>query len=123
MTTTEKTVSVPVELLKNLDLSISRTAWETIVPDVPALGEVVKALTALIPAPPKVGDQVTRENRDDLPLRSVISDKDGDLWVRLDGGYAYLNLVGTDRIKEEPVGGGPADFYGPFTVVYIKESK
>jgi hypothetical protein len=92
MTTTEKTVSVPVELLQALDLSISRTAWTTVMPDVPALGEAVKALVALIPAPPKVGDVITKDQIGVLPPKSVLRDRDGDVWVITERGPVYLTV-------------------------------
>jgi hypothetical protein len=117
VTVTEKTITVPVSAIEALrsgrdGLGAYGTTYVA-----------AQSLIDLLPKPFKVGDTVTRENRNDLPLRSVISDKDGDLWVRLDGGYAYLNVDDNERITAEGANSGPADFYGPFTVVYIKESK
>jgi hypothetical protein len=70
---TDKTVSVPVELLQELKAELPITASSE--------GSIINRLAALIPEEAKVGDSLTEEQIGALPRRSVIIDQDGDVWV------------------------------------------
>lgn len=90
MTTTEKTVSVPVAVLQRLRGGFieERPMDNTIT----ARREAVLEVLDYLPEPPKVGDVAHADNWRSLPVGTVLRDKIDDLWIVGPGEtVSYLN--------------------------------
>lgn len=113
---TDQTVSVPVDLLKNLKERYPLNAS--------SMDGPIKALADLIPVVHKVGDVVdgTDTAMAALPPRTVLTDRDGDLVVAFGEG---TNGSPARRITD---GGRQTDafitsYYAPYTIVYLPEPR
>jgi hypothetical protein len=105
---TDQTVAVPVAVLQRLRGSFieERPMDNTIT----ARREAVLEVLDYIPAPPKVGDVLTAGQVADLPPKSVLRDRDGDVWVTTVRGPVYLTFYmgevqgGSAEDANEPTG-------------------
>lgn len=103
MTTTEKTVAVPVAALERLVKERTLRYYDYAGALYEVRGDAMADLVALIPDPPKVGDVLTKEQIGTLPPKSVLRDRDGDVWVTTERGPVYLTFYSGS------VDGGPAE--------------
>lgn len=96
---TDQTVSVPVAMLQK-----ARDYYR----DYPSAQRgPLAGIFALIPTPPKVGDTLTAAQIKALPLRSVVVDQDGDLWIK--GQEQVVSLLGFSSDSRPLSDGGTAD--------------
>jgi hypothetical protein len=107
------TIAVPVELIENLKIMYPGTSGFE--------GSALNKITSLLPKPVKVGDELTLEQIEALPARSVITDKDGDVYVTGSGeAKRVTDYAAPDVVRTR--GSLFSDSYAPFILQYIGKS-
>lgn len=104
------TTQVPTALLERLRDNITRRTNDGWLQETYVTGTIVQELVALIPAPAQVGDKPTASQIRALPLRTVLRDPDGDIYV-----------IGEDVDKKQKIIGVVNDDFVTFTDEYTPE--
>lgn len=103
------TIAVPIELIENLKSTYPGTS--------DLEGSALNKITSLLPKPVNVGDTLTIEQIDALPARSVIVDKDGDVYVAHGSGAARVTDYASEGVRNR--GNIVSVAYEPYTLLYI----
>lgn len=110
-------VTLPTELLEALWMGPDGTG---------AYGSTYNAIEKIrqIIRPPKVGEEISRERVNSLPVKSIVRDTEDDLWVRVGDGVALVDLSDGDSVHSTSKVQMVPNVFSPLTLVYIhKESK